>query len=107
MLNRAVLVLIIVPLAIILIALAVANRALMPFTIDPFNPGNPGLTVEMPLFVYLFLAMILGMIIGGAVTWFRQGRYRRLARERASEIERLRTRAAPEASTTALLRTDA
>jgi len=107
MFNRVVLVLIVLPLAIILIALAVANRAVTPFTIDPFNPGNPALTVELPLFVHLFLALILGMIIGGTVTWFRQGRYRRLARERAQEVERMRVRTGPEKSPTAITRLDA
>jgi len=105
MLHRVVLVLVIVPLAILFIALAVANRGLAPFTLDPFNPGNPGLTVELPLFVYLFLAVILGMIIGSAATWFRQGRYRRLARDRALELERLRRQ--PQAGSTAVARSDA
>ncbi|MCT7378579.1 LapA family protein [Chelativorans salis] len=91
MFNRIVIVLVFVPLAIILIALAVANRASTAFTVDPFNPGNPGLTVEMPLFVYLFAALLLGMFIGSIATWFRQGRYRRIARERTQEVEQLRT----------------
>ncbi|WP_028034512.1 LapA family protein [Chelativorans sp. J32] len=107
MVHRVVLVLIVLPLAVILIALAVANRAFTPFTIDPFNPGNPALTVELPLFVYLFLALILGMAIGGAITWFRQGRYRRLARDRAQEVERLKAAAIPERSPTSLARTQA
>ena len=51
MYNRFVLIVIFVPLAIILIALAVANRAPVAFTIDPFNPGNPALTLQLPLFV--------------------------------------------------------
>ena len=45
MYNRFVLIVIFVPLAIILIALAVANRELVAFTLDPFNPGNPALTL--------------------------------------------------------------
>ncbi|MCT8999102.1 lipopolysaccharide assembly protein LapA domain-containing protein [Chelativorans intermedius] len=90
MLNRIVIVLVFVPLAIVLIALAVANRAATPFTLDPFHPGNPGLTVEMPLFVYLFAALVIGLFVGSFVTWFRQRRYRRIARERSQEMERLR-----------------
>jgi hypothetical protein len=39
MFNRFALVLVFVPLAIVLIALAVANRAPVAFTVDPFNPG--------------------------------------------------------------------
>lgn len=90
MLHRFVVAIVVVPLAIVLIVLAVANRAAIPFTLDPFNPGSSGLTVEWPLFVYLFLAVILGVFIGSIATWFRQGRYRRLARERTQEAERLR-----------------
>ena len=80
MLNRLVTVLILIPLAIVLVALAVANRAPVAFTIDPFNPGNPGLTASLPLFVLLFAALALGLVIGGIVTWLRQGRYRKAAR---------------------------
>lgn len=93
MLNRIVLVVILVPVAVVLIALAVANRAMTDFTLDPFHPGNPSLTVEMPLFVYLFAALALGMLLGALVTWLRQGRYRTRARRHASEIERLRATA--------------
>lgn len=82
MLNRIVTVLVFIPLAIVLIALAVANRAPVAFTIDPFNPGNPGLTISLPLFVLLFAALALGLVLGSLATWFRQGRYRKAARQR-------------------------
>lgn len=82
MLNRFLTVVVFIPLAIVLIALAVANRAPVAFTIDPFNPGNPGLTVSLPLFVLLFGALALGLVIGSLATWFRQGRYRKAARQR-------------------------
>ena len=59
------------------------------------NPGNPGLTMELPLFAWLFMALVLGLIIGSLVTWFRQGRYRRLARERAAEVRGLRDATRP------------
>ncbi|HHZ09592.1 MAG TPA: DUF1049 domain-containing protein, partial [Rhizobiales bacterium] len=61
MLNRIVVVAVFVPLAIILIALAVANRGMVSFTVDPFNPGNPALTVQLPLFVLLFAVAGLGL----------------------------------------------
>ena len=90
MLNRLLLIVIFVPLAVVLIALAVANRELVAFTVDPFNPGNPALTTTLPLFVFLFAALAIGMVVGGFVTWVRQGRYRRLARQRGVEAENLR-----------------
>lgn len=94
MVNRLLLIAVFVPLAIVLVALAVANRGATPFTLDPFNPGNPGLTWQMPLFVLLFAAIAIGMIIGSLATWVRQGRYRKLARQRAQEAETLRQAAA-------------
>ncbi|HEY6630975.1 MAG TPA: LapA family protein [Rhizobiaceae bacterium] len=94
MLNRFMLIAVFVPLAIILVALAVANRGPVSFTLDPFNPGNPGLTVQMPLFVLLFAAIAIGMIVGSLATWMKQGRYRKLARQRSQEAEALRQSAA-------------
>lgn len=90
MFNRFMLIVVFVPLAIILIALAVANRELVAFTLDPFNPGNPKLTLTLPLFIFLFLALAVGMIVGSLATWVKQGRYRKLARQRGVEAENLR-----------------
>lgn len=109
MFNRFVLVLVLVPVAIILIALAVANRGMTPFTLDPFNPGNLQLTVDLPLFVLLFAALGIGMVIGSVATWLRQGRYRRIARQRGLEAQAARDRDAREkhraaASGTALMK---
>ncbi len=90
MYNRLLLVVIFIPLAVILIALAVANRESVAFTLDPFNPGNPALTLQLPLFVFLFLALVVGILVGSAATWLKQGRYRKLARQRGDEVRSLR-----------------
>ncbi|BCH20501.1 hypothetical protein MesoLjLc_02860 [Mesorhizobium sp. L-8-10] len=107
MLNRFILIVVFVPLAIILIALAVANRGLVAFTLDPFNPGNPALTVQLPLFVLLFAAVLAGLLIGSSVTWWRQGRYRKLARRRDQELQSLRAVAPAGQQSTAVSRTAA
>ncbi|MCO4317028.1 LapA family protein [Phyllobacterium sp. 21LDTY02-6] len=93
MINRIVVVVILIPLAIILIALSVANRSTVSFTIDPFNPGNPALSYNAPLFVWLFAALMLGLVIGSLATWYNQGRYRKAARQRRLEAEMLRKEA--------------
>lgn len=93
MTRRLMLILIVIPIAIVLISLAVANRGMVPFTLDPFNPGNPALTINAPLFVYLFAAAGIGVLAGGFMTWLKQGRYRKLARERSKEAEAMRVKA--------------
>jgi len=89
MLNRIIVVVILVPVAIVLVALAVANRELATFTLDPFNPGNAALSLQLPLFVLLFLALIIGMLIGGTAAWLKQGRYRKEARAKRREVQSL------------------
>jgi uncharacterized integral membrane protein len=74
-----------IPVAIVLIAIAVATRGWVPLSIDPFNAQNPSLTVEAPLFVLLFLTLIIGMFLGSIATWLRQAPYRKMARQYRSD----------------------
>ncbi|MCB1489420.1 MAG: LapA family protein [Bauldia sp.] len=81
---------VLIPLALIGIALAVANRHAVVLSFDPFNAASPALSVSVPLFVLLFATLAIGVIIGGAAAWFRQGRWRRQARSERVEADRLR-----------------
>lgn len=83
-------VLILIPLAIVLIALMVANRTSVPFSVDVFNPGNPALTVHAPLFVWLVLAAMIGVVVGGFGAWLKQGKYRKQGRDAEKEAKKLR-----------------
>jgi uncharacterized integral membrane protein len=89
MLRRFVSILIFVPLAIVLVALAVANRGAVAFTIDAFNPGSASLTWQIPLFALLFIALAAGLLLGSFATWLAQGRHRRAARQSKTEAESL------------------
>ncbi|MFC4624694.1 lipopolysaccharide assembly protein LapA domain-containing protein [Daeguia caeni] len=91
--KRILMIVIFVPLAVILIALAVANRTSTVLTIDPFNPGNPALSYTAPLFLWLIGALIVGVLIGSAATWFAQGKHRRTARRHKLEAQQLLVRA--------------
>jgi uncharacterized integral membrane protein len=78
------------PLAILLILLSVANRSPVRLSLDPFSGETPAYAIELPLFAIIFVALIVGLIIGGAATWFGQSRWRREARDRRLEANRLR-----------------
>jgi len=92
MMHRIFTVIVVVPIAILLIAISVANRAPTIFTLDPFNPGNPALSVQVPLFVLLLLTLVLGLIAGSALTWFKQHKYRKAAREKELKNQRAASR---------------
>ena len=89
MLRRLISIFVFAPLAVVLVALAVANRGLVAFTIDAFNPGSPSLTWQVPLFALLFAALVCGLVAGSFATWLTQGRHRRAARQNKAEAERL------------------
>lgn len=84
-LKRILSLVVFVPVGIILIVLAVANRQNVTLALNPFQPQDSVLAVSAPFFVFVFLALIVGMAIGASVTWWRQGRYRRQARIEAKE----------------------
>lgn len=90
MIKRIIAVVVLVPLAVIIIALSVANRHSVSLTLDPFHPGNPALSYSAPLFVWLFAALILGLVVGGAAVWFGQAKHRKMSRQRGKEADRLR-----------------
>lgn len=93
MLKRLVFVLIVVPIALVILALAVANRQDVSLNYNPFTPDFPGMQVVAPFFVFLFLTFALGMIVGGIAVWLGQSRYRRDARRREMEAEEWRYKA--------------
>jgi len=78
------------PIAIVVVVLSVANRGSVTFSLDPIGAGSTGWSASGPLYVFLFVAVALGVVIGGVATWFRQGRWRQAARAERANAERLR-----------------
>jgi len=104
MLRRIVTALILVPLAIIAISLAVANRQSVVVSFDPFDQAHPALTRTLPLYLLMLVLLIGGVVVGGIAAWIRQGKWRRAARradaqarELRAEVERLKRRPGPTA----------
>ncbi len=77
------------PLAILLILLSVANRHWVTFSVDPTNIENPAIAIELPFFVFIFTAVICGIIIGSCITWVKQGKHRKALREQTFEAKKL------------------
>jgi Na+/H+-translocating membrane pyrophosphatase len=77
------------------IALLVANRHDVIIYLDPFaGPAPEGTQITMQLFVVIGVAIMVGVIFGGAVTYFGQGKYRRAARRARAEVVSLRAEVA-------------
>ncbi len=88
MLKRITLLLISFPVALLLITLAIANRHSVRMVLDPFNPEAPVISISLPFFYYLFGALLIGVVAGGAAVWLNQSRWRQSARHRTQEARR-------------------
>jgi uncharacterized integral membrane protein len=85
---------ILIPLGVILVVFAVANRHQVTVSIDPFNSEDPALGFTLPLFVVIIAVAILGVVVGGSATWFGQRRWRRAARQHEADARGLRAQLA-------------
>jgi uncharacterized integral membrane protein len=78
--RKIVAALILVPIAIVVVTFAVANRQTVVVSFDPFDQAHPAFTLALPLFALLLAVAIAGVVIGGFAAWIRQRKWRRAAR---------------------------
>lgn len=81
----------ILPLMILGVVAALANRAPVRLSLDPFSAENPAIVFDVPLWFVIFGCVLLGVVLGGLGVWFGQSRFRREARHqrrRAARLER-------------------
>lgn len=89
MLRKALAAIILIPIVLLLVMFAVANRQVVTLSFDPFDAANPAYAVTVPLFVLIFVLVVLGVLLGGVAAWLRQGRWRRAARRLDGQMRRL------------------
>lgn len=77
------------PIAIIGVGFAVANREWVTISFDPINRALPRATMSMPLWALFFAGIFLGIFVGWFVAWRGAGKHRRSARD--AKIELIRT----------------
>ncbi|MBR0720269.1 lipopolysaccharide assembly protein LapA domain-containing protein [Bradyrhizobium manausense] len=82
--------LIVIPLGLILVTFAVANRHFVTVSFDPFMAADPALSVTLPLFLLLILVAAVGVVAGGCAVWFGQRRWRRAARRHEADARTAR-----------------
>lgn len=83
-------VLVVVPIGVIFLVFAIANRQMVTVSFDPFNANNPAVGLTLPLFLVIIVMAILGVVAGGVATWVRQRHWRRAARQSEAETREAR-----------------
>jgi len=72
--------LILIPVAIIFVGFMISHRHPVLINFDPFNANAPLYAIELPLYLIMIGAIILGILFGGIADWISQGKYRKTAR---------------------------
>ncbi|MBD8906923.1 LapA family protein [Methylorubrum zatmanii] len=85
--------LVLLPVAIVVVLLAVANREPVTLSLDPFSP-EPVFSAALPLYAVVFGAVALGILVGGIGSWLGQSKTRQRARYHRREADRLAKEAA-------------
>jgi uncharacterized integral membrane protein len=86
--------LVLIPLGVLFVVFAVANRHLVTVSFDPFNSSDPADGLRLPLFAVIIAVAILGVAAGGSATWFRQRHWRRAARQHEANARQARAQLA-------------
>jgi fructose-specific phosphotransferase system IIC component len=79
------------PIAVVAIGFAVANRQWVTVSLDPLNRVHPFATIDMPLWALFFCGIFVGIFAGWFVAWLGNARHRKAARE--AKIELIRSQA--------------
>ena len=96
----------IVKLALFLIAIVVgvsigiSNRQAVTLALEPLP-----YSIELPLFIVMFGCLLIGLIAGGIVVWWRDGQVRRRARRaesRAGKLEKELSNSEPTSTSTSI-----
>ena len=82
--------LVLLPVGIVIVMLAIANRHRVTISLDPFTADQPAIALTKPLYLIMLVAVLAGVVIGGVAAWLGQGRWRRAARRARSEARALR-----------------
>src|SRR5665213_81881 len=90
MFRKIVTTIIVVPLVVIIVAFAVANRQAVTVSFDPLSSASPAYAATVPLFVLIFVVVIFGVLIGGLAAWIGQSKWRRSARQLDADVRALR-----------------
>jgi uncharacterized integral membrane protein len=80
--------LLLVPVAMLAVILALANREAVAFRFDPFSGTDPAFTLVMPLFLLVFSSFLIGVLVGGATVGLRRVRSARSKRPDKIRAER-------------------
>jgi uncharacterized membrane protein YciS (DUF1049 family) len=75
------------PVAFVLIGFSLANRQIITVSFDPISSPAPMFALSVPIWMLFFAGILLGIVIGGFVSWLNQGKWRKAARQARADLD--------------------
>ena len=82
--NKLLTWIVLLPVAVVVVAFTIANRGAVTVSLEPLP-----LRLGVPLYAVAMASVLVGVVAGGAAAWARGRKWRRLARARRRQLERL------------------
>ena len=76
--------LLLLPLIVLFVAFAIANRHVVTLSLDP----TP-IDIRAPLYSFVLAGIFVGLLVGGLIAWLRAGRWRSQLRDEQRSVRRL------------------
>src|ERR1700676_1883679 len=86
--------LVLIPLGLIFVVFAVANRNLVTVSFDTLYSTAPSIEITPRLLLISIVGAMVGVAAGGTATWFRQRHWRRAARQHEADARQARAQLA-------------
>ena len=80
-----------VPIVILVVGFAIANRRWVTLSLDPFSQEAPSVYLDLPLWLLFFAGILVGLIVGWSASWLAQGKWRKAARDSRAEVQTLQS----------------
>lgn len=80
---------VVVPLTILFLLFAVANRHWVTVSLDPFSREAPAFAISLPLFLVIMGALAAGVLIGGLAVAVGKLKWRMVAQRAERDMARL------------------
>jgi uncharacterized integral membrane protein len=75
------------PVVVLVLAFAVANRRWVDISFNPITQDMP--SIPTPLWLLVFVGIFIGLVVGWIGSWMAQGKHRKAAREARAEVSQL------------------
>jgi len=85
--------LILAPVLLVVALLSVANDHRIALYLNPLEPADPALQIDLALYQFGFSVFVAGALVGAFIVWNSQRKYRRKARDSRYEAARWQAKA--------------